>query len=160
MRNQSLRTLGILGLLCLAACGADTADDQDANPDEVVSISSGIYGQMVSYSDAPGAGGSAKRVRDHDVFIYADDAKLSAGAPAPAPLRSTKTTKGGFYEVELAPGPYQVCASSKNGAALLTGPCARFEVKAASRVRADYCLCMRSSWNVDGVRAQSSSTTD
>lgn len=160
MRSQGRQRLGVVGLFCLVACGAETADDQDANPDEVVSISNGIYGQMVSYSDAAGDGASAKRVRDHDVFIYADDAKLSAVAPAPAPLRSTKTTKGGFYEVELAPGAYQVCASSKNGAALLTGACARFEVKAASRVRADYCLCMRSSWNVDGVRAQSSSTTD
>lgn len=170
MRNVVAQVALLVGALVpvLGACGGETEDTSTAktpeeprkSPDDVATIATGVYGEVVTIGDQMVDGKIAGGVvPEHDVHIYAGDAVLSASSPAPAPLRAARTSKTGFFEMELPPGKYQVCASWINGGALLTGRCARVEVRAAERVRADYCVCMVEQWSIGGTSAPSTSTS-
>ncbi|MBS2019719.1 MAG: hypothetical protein JST00_43050 [Deltaproteobacteria bacterium] len=152
-----------LFVVSATACGGESASEEKAppkNPDELVTIASGLYGQVVFVGDLVVDGKSASNVvPNQEVFVYSGDAKLSAVAPAPGPLASAKTDAQGFYQLQIADGAYQVCAAAGSKAEPRTGVCTRFEVK-GSRVRADYCRCMNESWRVDGAPAKSSSTAN
>lgn len=151
----------VLALLALAACRGDAGVER--NPDVLVRIRSGLYGEMIAEGPdyvPPGSDASKSGDRplpDRDVNVYGGDAVLSARQPPPPPLRTAKTGQTGFFEVELEAGRYQVCAPTRNGNNFYTGECARFEVGAQARVRGDYWSGRPSRWTIAGVRAEDSS---
>lgn len=141
--------------------GPPKSVEEVLSPERRVTVASGLYGLVQFAGDVVGSDGtlSSGGVADHDVYVYRGDTVLKAVEAAPLPVASAKTDKHGFYEIALEPGAWQVCAAWTNGGRMQTGECARFNVAANGRVRADYCLCMREAWTVDGEDAKSSSTS-
>lgn len=150
-----------LAFIALAACGSDAGVEK--NPDVLVRIQGGLYGEMIAEGSdyiPPGTDSSNSADRplaDRDVNVYAGDAALSLRAPPPPPLRTARTGQTGFFEIELDAGRYRVCAPTRNGNNFYTGECAHFEVKAQARVRGDYWSGRPSRWTIAGVRAPDAS---
>lgn len=105
----------LVAALVLSGCGSDGDRGQAATIREckatLPSIGQGVYGCTTSSSDAIQAGPDPQPslIRNLGVAVYArtEQPPNENGAP---PIASTESNEMGFYQLELAPGTYWLCA--------------------------------------------------
>ena len=113
------KTIIIVSLFAVAVAGCGGSFDR--NIESRVTISQGVYGQTVSYDDAAPV--------SHDYLTGNLKVFTAPRNDSPA-VAETTSDDHGFYEVELAPGDYEICINGNL--------CHAFTVAAQSRVRLDY----------------------
>ncbi len=133
MRKARLRpsVLVILGLAA-AACGRERSDPQ---PEDLVTIAHGLYGQAISVNDVGDPNEQYLAGFAIDAF-----AAPTAGGALGAPQASTSTDARGFYQLELPAGAYVVCTSF--------GRCVLISLADGELVRLDYEFGVGPGWSL------------
>ena len=96
------KTIIIVSLFAVAVAGCGGSFDR--NIESRVTISQGVYGQTVSYDDAAPV--------SHDYLTGNLKVFTAPRNDSPA-VAETTSDDHGFYEVELAPGDYEICINGK-----------------------------------------------
>jgi hypothetical protein len=131
-------------LLALVGCtnsASGPGEVGDVDPDDVVSVSQGVYGVLFTSSDVAGY---------PDVTTPDKPLALYAGTELVATTASDGT---GIYQLELAAGRYELCVNAAKPEAIYdqwihncAGPCTFVDVGDAARLRADWGANLSGGW--------------